>query len=123
MTAPMLAVRRSAGADLERFLAAAKQGRVPATLVQRPVIRMQRGPDGPLWGMFFGAGAVYHGVNFCRRYVHRVGLKGEIGPAFAMVVFIMRGMFGERSKLLPPLNTSGGSTTLRSSPRCTRLMA
>ncbi len=92
---------------LERFLAAAKQGRVPATLVQRPVIKMQRGHDPALWGMYFGAGAVYHGVNFCRRYVHRVGLKGEIGPALAMVVFITRGMFGERSTLLPPLNTSG----------------
>jgi len=92
---------------LDRFLTAAKQGNVAATLVQRPVIRLQRGKDGPLWGMFFGAGAVYHGVNFCRRYVHRVGLKGELGPGLAMAVFIMRGMFGERSTLLPPLNTSG----------------
>lgn len=92
---------------LERFLTLAKQGRVPATLVQRPVIRLQRGNDAPLWGMFFGAGAVYHGVNFCRRYVHRVGLKGELGPGIAMVVFIVRGMFGERSTLLPPLSTSG----------------
>lgn len=92
---------------LERFLTAAKQGRVAATLVQRPVIRLQRGTDAPLWGMYFGAGAVYHGVNFCRRYVHRLGLKGEIGPGLAMAVFITRGMFGERSTLLPPLNTSG----------------
>jgi hypothetical protein len=92
---------------LERFLVSAKQGRLPATLVQRPVIKMQRGTDPALWGMFFGAGAVYHGVNFCRRYVHRIGLKGEIGPGLAMGVFILRGMFGERSTLLPPLNTSG----------------
>jgi hypothetical protein len=92
---------------LERFLVAARQGVLPATLVQRPVIRLQRGDDPVLFGMFFGAGAVYHGVNFCRRYVHRVGLKGEIGPGLAMVVFIARGMFGERSTLLPPLNTRG----------------
>lgn len=92
---------------LERFLVAAKQGRVPATLVQRPVIRLQRGNDPALWGMFFGAGAIYHGVNFCRRYVHRVGLKGEIGPGLAMAVFIGRALFGERSTLMPMVNTSG----------------
>jgi len=91
---------------LERFLVSAKQGRLPATLVQRPVIRMQRGDDPALWGMFFGAGAVYHGVNFCRRYVHRVGLKGELGPGLAMAVFIARAMLGERSTLMPPVNTA-----------------
>jgi hypothetical protein len=92
---------------LDRFLTLAKQGKVAATLVQRPVIRMQRGDEAPIWGMFFGAGAIYHGVNFCRRYVHRVGLKGEIGPGLAMAVFIGRALFGERSKLMPMVNTSG----------------
>jgi hypothetical protein len=108
MTALDIPVPKEAPArTLERFLAAAKQGAIPAAVVQRPVIRLQRGSDPALFGMFFGAGAVYHGVNFCRRYVHRVGLKGEIGPGLAMAVFIVRGMFGERSTLLPPLNASG----------------
>jgi hypothetical protein len=107
MTALDIPVPKEAPAQtLERFLTAAKRGHLPATVVQRPVIRMQRGNDPALFGMYFGAGAVYHGVNFCRRYVHKVGLKGEIGPGLAMFVFIVRGMFGERSKLLPPLNTT-----------------
>jgi diacylglycerol kinase family enzyme len=94
-------------ATLARFLADAREGRVPATVVRRPVIRMQRGAEDPIFGMFFGCGAIYHGINFCRRWLYKVGLKGEIGPGVAMAVFIMKAMLGNRSEVMPPINASG----------------
>jgi hypothetical protein len=92
---------------LERFLRAAKQGQLPAEVVQRAVIRMQRAGFDPIFGMFFGAGAIYHGINFCRRFLYRVGLKGEIGPGVALGVLILQAALGKRDTLIPPLNASG----------------
>lgn len=94
-------------ATLDRFLNGAKEGRVPADVVQRPVIRMQRGDRAPIFGMFFGAGAIYHGINFCRRWLYRVGLKGEIGPGVAMSVFILQAVLGKREAVIPPLHAAG----------------
>lgn len=94
-------------ATLERFLAGAKEGRVPADVVRRSVIRMQRAGKDPIYGMFFGAGAIYHGINFCRGWLYRVGLKGEIGPGVAMGVLIVQAALGKRDTLIPPLNASG----------------
>jgi hypothetical protein len=39
-------------------------------------------------GMFFGAGAIYNGILYCRQNIHTKGMRGEIGPSMAMIRYI-----------------------------------
>ncbi len=39
-------------------------------------------------GMFFGAGAIYNGILYCRQKIHTKGVRGEFGPSVAMVRYI-----------------------------------
>ena len=39
-------------------------------------------------GMFFGAGAIYNGILYCRQNIHTKGLRGELGPSMAMIRYI-----------------------------------
>lgn len=61
----------------------------PVNIVQRPVLRMQIMDREPLFGMFFGTGAIYQGIEFCRSKIHRLGLRGELGPGLALARFLL----------------------------------
>ncbi len=51
--------------------------------VRRPLLRLVSGNDRPpAYGLFFGAGAIIQGVEYCDR--HTKGLESEIGPGLAM---------------------------------------
>lgn len=39
-------------------------------------------------GMFFGAGAIYNGILYCRQKLHTKGVRGELGPSVAMIRYI-----------------------------------
>lgn len=39
-------------------------------------------------GMFFGAGAIYNGILYCRQNLHTKGMRGELGPSMAMIRYI-----------------------------------
>ena len=52
-------------------------------------------------GMFFGAAAISQGIEYCKREVHRLGLRGEIGPAVTMVRFVIAMARGERAIVAP----------------------
>ena len=39
-------------------------------------------------GMFFGAGAIYNGILYCRQKIHTKGVRGEVGPSMAMIRYI-----------------------------------
>jgi diacylglycerol kinase (ATP) len=39
-------------------------------------------------GMFFGAGAIYNGILYCRQKIHTKGVRGELGPSMAMIRYI-----------------------------------
>ena len=39
-------------------------------------------------GMFFGAGAIYNGILYCRQKIHTKGVRGELGPSMAMVRYL-----------------------------------
>jgi hypothetical protein len=55
----------------------------------------------PIHGMFFGAAAISQGIEYCKREVHRLGLRGEIGPAVTMVRFVVAMARGERAIVAP----------------------
>lgn len=93
---------------LQRLLTAAGQGRLDGTVVQRPVMRVEIAPDAPpIFSMFFGTGAIYHGIRFCRHYVAMVGLRGEVGPGVALAVFLGKIALGHGGSMFPPFQLSG----------------
>lgn len=57
--------------------------------VQRTSIRMQLLKDKKIiCGMFFGAGAIYSGILYCRQNLHTRGMRGEMGPSIAMLRYL-----------------------------------
>lgn len=93
---------------LQRLLAAARDGRLLGTVVQRPVMRAEIAPDAaPIFSMFFGTGAIYHGIRLCRQYIATLGLRGELGPGLALAVFLGKIALGQGGSLFPPLHLSG----------------
>jgi hypothetical protein len=72
------------------------------TVVERSVMRIDPGAGRePIHGMFFGAAAITQGIEYCKREVHALGLRGEIGPAVTMVRFIIAMARGERAIVAP----------------------
>jgi diacylglycerol kinase (ATP) len=93
---------------LQRLLAAARSGRLHGTVVRRPVMRADIGPNRPpVFSMFFGTGAIYHGIRFCRHYVATLGLRGDLGPGVALAVFLGKIALGQGGSMFPPLHVSG----------------
>ena len=104
---------------LDRLLSDARAGRLTYRITERQVVRVTGvvGHERPICGMFFGAGAVYHGIQFCRRYIHTIGLRGDIGPGIAMMVFIGKLLAGQKGDLLPPLRLRARLDQLEIGPR------
>ena len=47
----------------------------------RPILRSEGSVDGKVaCGMFFGAGTIIRGIEYCHNNVHSVGLADELGP-------------------------------------------
>lgn len=71
-------------------------------ILRRHIICVNPGAGrAPLYGMFFGAAAICQGIEYCRGKVHRVGLRGEIGPGVAMLRFALAMARGERDIVSP----------------------
>lgn len=52
----------------------------------RPVLRVQAGNGAsPAYGMFFGAGIIIRGIEYCHSNVHTLGIRNEIGPGIALL--------------------------------------
>ena len=54
-----------------------------------------------IYGMSFGAAAIYQGVHYCRSKVHTMGLRGEIGPGIALLRFVVALARGEHGIAAP----------------------
>lgn len=54
-------------------------------LLQRPVLRVEPGTRrAAAYAMFFGAGAIVQGIEYCHAKIHSKGVGNEIGPGLAM---------------------------------------
>jgi len=102
MTARDIGMRGRQERALRALLDCASRGGDGLTVVERPVMRIDPGPGRePIHGMFFGAAAITQGIEYCKREVHALGLRGEIGPAVTMVRFIIAMARGERAIVAP----------------------
>ena len=65
------------------------EGAVEMNKQTRQVLRMTLPQEGKsVCGVFFGAGAIYSGILYCRQNLHTKGIRGELGPTMAMVRFL-----------------------------------
>ncbi len=56
--------------------------------VRRPVLRVAS-PGHPIrYGMFFGAAAIYQGIQYFHRKVNSRGLRGEVGPGLTILRYL-----------------------------------
>jgi diacylglycerol kinase (ATP) len=105
-TPPLLAVLRSAGTTsmiagdiglngsrenaLQRLFSWARTRHRNATVIQRPVLKVQVPSEkNPVYGMFFGTAAIYQATHFCLQKVHTRGLRGELGAGVAFARFLL----------------------------------
>ncbi len=78
-------------AGFSRLIDRAHNGALDQWIVERHVIRMQYKDDmTPIYGMFFGAGAVTRAIELCRRTVHRMRLEGSSAVGLTMVGLLLR---------------------------------
>ncbi|MFK8026593.1 MAG: diacylglycerol kinase family protein [Gammaproteobacteria bacterium] len=76
--------------DVIEKVAMYSQGRINClNKTPAPVLEMTLPDEGvTVCGMFFGAGAIYNGILYCRQKIHTKGVRGEVGPTVAMIRYI-----------------------------------
>jgi len=57
-------------------------------VIDRPVLQVQAPGHQTRYGMFFGASAIYQGIQYFHRKLNSKGLKGEVGPGLAILRFL-----------------------------------
>jgi diacylglycerol kinase (ATP) len=102
MTARDIGMKGRQDRALRSLLECADRGGDGLIVIERPVMRIDPGAGRePIYGMFFGAAAITQGIEYCKREVHALGLRGEIGPAVTMARFIIAMARGERAIVAP----------------------
>ena len=102
MTARDVGMRGRQHRALAALIDVAARGGDDLVVTPRPVIRVDPGNGrDPIHGMFFAAAAISQGIDYCKRHVHALGLRGEIGPAVTMVRFVIAMARGEREIVAP----------------------
>ncbi len=89
---------------LPSLLAEAAAGRLEGRMEARPAVRVDRGASAPpRFAMFFGAGAVYHGIRFAKRSIESRGMRGPLGAGISLAVILAKLMAGRAREYFPPL--------------------
>ncbi len=102
MTAGDVGMRGRHNRALRLLIESAGRGGDGLAVIERPVMRIDPGAGrAPIYGMFFGAAAISQGIAYCKRHVHTLGLRGEIGPAVTMARFVIAMARGERAIVAP----------------------
>jgi diacylglycerol kinase family enzyme len=84
-----LGVKGSREKALQRVLTWAFTGVGDAVIVKRPVLRVQAGEKEPQYGLFFGAGAIYQGIQFFDKKVKNWGLRSELAQMLIMGRYLL----------------------------------
>ena len=127
---PFLALLRSGGTSmiardvglpgsrlqgLSRLLGWAYAGGGAASLVKRAVLRLEWENGGePMYGMFFGAGAIYEGIQFCHNRVYTQGVGGELAAGLTLLRFLLAVARGNRRNApRPPVRVGLEGTAMQ----------
>jgi hypothetical protein len=83
---------------LQRLFSWARTNNNSTAMIQRPVLKVQvPSLKTPIYGMFFGAAAIYQATHFCLRKVHTKGVRGEIGAGVALARFLWAVVLKDRN--------------------------
>ena len=100
---------------LAQFLAEVQSSTTSRSIESRPILRI-RFPEEqePLYGMFFGVGAIYHGTQVGLQTKKSIGRLGEWGASLILVKFLIALATGSRKGLNPiTVRVSVGESALR----------
>ena len=71
-------------------------------VIDRPVLRVQAPGHQTRYGMFFGASAIYQGIQYFHRKLNTKGLRGEVGPGLTILRFLWSAAH-RGSDFIPPV--------------------
>ena len=91
--------------SLQKLFKWAATGDGEPTIVQRPVLQVQAPGHQTYYGMFFGASAIYQGIEYFHRKINTKGLRGELGPGITILRFLWSAL-RQRSGFIPPIPVS-----------------
>ena len=108
MTAGDVGMKGNWKSALEKLLQWAGAIHDQVDIVQRPVLKVQPRDNQPAqYGMFFGAGAIINGIEYCHRRVLRPGLRDSLGPALCALRVLYAMARGDRKFVSPvPITVS-----------------
>ena len=69
----------------------------------RPILRVETAGASPLFGMFFGAGAICEGINIFHSQDNPMGWRGQLMPALTMLRLLLP-LFLKKESRIPPLS-------------------
>lgn len=91
--------------SLQKLFRWATTGDGDPSITQRPVLQVQAPGHQTYYGMFFGASAIYQGIEYFHSKVNTRGLRGELGPAVTILRFLWSAV-RRRSGFIPPIPVS-----------------
>jgi hypothetical protein len=92
MTAAGWSLAGEAGSALASIMKHRRNGGLAPHLVERPILRVRREREAPLYGAFFGAGDVVDGILFCRRRLYPLNLPTPLSHAAAITTMFARSL-------------------------------
>ena len=105
MTARDVGFSGSRVKSLQKLFKWAFTGDGEPKVIQRPVLQVQAPGHQTYYGMFFGASAIYQGIEYFHRKVNTKGLRGELGPGITILRFLWSAI-RRRSGFIPPIPIS-----------------
>jgi len=94
---------RSPVMALSALIAATRNGSLAERIIERPVLRVDLGPEaGVQYGMSFGAGVVHRTIELKHRMLPENHFQGLLGVGAFTGALIARAAFGSASGLLTP---------------------
>ncbi len=88
MTARDVGFSGSRVRSLEKLFRWAAIGTGNPRVIDRPVLQVQAPGHQTRYGMFFGASAIYQGIQYFHRKLNTKGLRGEVGPGLTILRFL-----------------------------------
>jgi hypothetical protein len=91
--------------SLKKLFNWAVTGTGNARVIDRPVLQVQAPGHQTRYGMFFGASAIYQGIQYFHQKLNTKGLRGEVGPGLTILRFLWSAVH-RGSDFIPPVAVS-----------------
>jgi hypothetical protein len=99
MTARDVGLLGSRVKALQKLFRWAQTGNGKPSTVRRPVLRVAAPGHPTRYGMFFGAAAIYQGIQYFHRNVNGKGFRGEVGPGLTILRFLWEAVVNKGNEL------------------------